>query len=239
MKKTILITGAAKRIGASLVKKFHQKGWNIILHYNTSAQEAEELKNSLTNDDNKIVAIRADLQKEADIINLFKEAQTHFEEIDVLINNAAVFPPKKELKDTSVDFWDNVFDINLRAQFITTREFVKHSSKNAKVINFASLGGLEIWEKRISYNVSKSAVIQLTKALARELAPNIAVNCICPGLVKIDENYFSIPEENIPMKRYATIDDVFELAYFLSTCTNYITGQIISVDGGMSLKKNI
>ena len=271
MMKTILITGAAKRIGASLALKFAAMNWNILIHYNNSEIEAKQLlekinsanftlnskNNCSENNDNTnknddfsknytgIAKIfKADLRNENEIINLFDFASKEFAQIDVLVNNAAIFPEKKMFSDIDSIFWDDVFATNLRSQFLTSREFsntVKekikenpNSNTNFKIINFSSLGGLKIWDKKIPYNISKSAVIQLTKALARELAPQISVNCICPGIVKIDEREeIFISESKIPMQRYATVEDIFELVYFFATSTNYITGQVVTVDGGM------
>ena len=244
MKKTILITGAAKRIGAGLALKFAALNWNVIIHYNNSEIEAIELCEKINSNKNftGIAKIfKADLRNETEIISLFDFASKEFSQIDVLVNNAGVFPEKKSLTDIDSAFWNNVFDTNLRSQFLTSREFYKsiiNDSKNAKnnskIINFSSLGGLKIWDKKTPYNVSKSAVIQLTMALARELAPLISVNCICPGVVRIDndEDIF-IPETKIPMQRYATVEDIFELVYFFATSTNYITGQVVTVDGGL------
>jgi len=279
--KTILITGAAKRIGASLAEKFADLNWNVLIHYNNSEVAANELCKKINSNSNfygTVKTFKADLKNENEIIGLFNFARNEFPQIDVLVNNAGIFPPEKSVNEIDSIFWDEVFSANLRSQFLTSREFSKiisdnnkkigyrHSTldaesldtvrtvgtslvdaqntgqaqgiastkENFKIINFSSLGGLKIWNKKTPYNVSKTAVIQLTKALARELAPQISVNCICPGIVKIDENEkFAIPETKIPMQKYATVEDIFELVYFFATATNYITGQIVSVDGGL------
>ena len=237
MQKTILITGAAKRIGAELTLRFAAQNWNVLIHYNNSEIEANQLCKKINSNQNftGIAKIfRADLTNETDIINLFNFASKEFAQIDVLINNAGVFPAKKSIINIDALFWDNVIDMNLRSQFLTSREFSKIAKENSKIINFSSLGGLKIWEQKIPYNISKSAVIQLTKALARELAPRISVNCICPGIVKVADNEeVFISETKIPMQRYATVDDIFELVHFFATSTNYITGQVVTVDGGL------
>lgn len=237
MKKTILITGAAKKIGAGLALKFAALNWNVLIHYNNSEIEAKQLYekiNSIENFTGIAKIFKANLTNEIEIINLFDFASKEFAQIDVLVNNAGIFPAKKSLNDIDSIFWDNVFDTNLRSLFLTSREFSKIAKDNSKIINFSSLGGLKIWEQKIPYNVSKSAVIQLTRALARELAPRISVNCICPGIVKITENEeFFISETKIPMQRYATVDDIVGLVNFFATSDNYITGQVVAIDGGL------
>ena len=237
MKKTILITGAAKKIGAGLALKFAALNWNVLIHYNNSEIEAKQLCEKINSNKNFTgiaKTFRADLTNEIDIINLFDFASKEFAWVDVLVNNAGIFPAKKSIIDIDAFFWDNVIDTNLRSQFLTSREFAKIARKNSKIINFSSLGGLKIWEQKIPYNISKSAVIQLTKALARELAPRTSVNCVCPGIVKVYENEeIFISETKIPMQRYATVDDIFELVHFFATSTNYITGQVVTVDGGL------
>ncbi len=238
MRKNVLITGAAKRIGANLALRFAEKKWNVIIHYNTSEKEAIQLKNQIINHGIEVSVLKADLTNENEIINLFSEINAIYGKLDVLINNAGIFHQPLDNPQIDANFWDKIFNINLRSQFLTSREFAKYANENAKIINFASLGGLEIWKKRIPYNVSKAAAIQLTKALAREFAPKISVNCICPGIVKIDEDeHFAISTEKIPMQRYATSGDIFEAVYFFATCTPYITAQLLLIDGGLNIAK--
>jgi 3-oxoacyl-[acyl-carrier protein] reductase len=247
--KTVLITGAAKRIGASLAQNFAKLNWNVIIHFNNSENEAKKLSdeiNSLKNNElNRISEIfKADLKNENEIIELFNFSVKKFGKIDLLINNAGIFPEKNPLEKTEISFWDEIMNSNLRSQFLTSREFSKKLNENfeqktGKIINFSSLGGTQIWSEKIPYNVSKAGIIQLTKALARELAPKISVNCVCPGIVFVEENdkdetgKIVIPASKIPMKRYANVEDIFEIVHFFATSTNYITGQIVSVSGGL------
>jgi NAD(P)-dependent dehydrogenase (short-subunit alcohol dehydrogenase family) len=122
-----------------------------------------------------------------------------------------------------------------------SKEFAKIVTKQARIINISSLGGINIWKDRIDYNVSKSALIQLTKVLARALAPQISVNVVCPGYIDLsehkskNENKEKMSLQKIPMNRYGTVEDVFEAVYFFSSCSQFITGQVLIVDGGQSL----
>lgn len=232
---TCLITGAARRLGKNLAVSFAQKGWNIILHHYQS--DPYEVINTIKKLGVDVYPIKFDLQKPQEIINGFEQIKKEFIFPNLLINNAAIFPEQKSILETTDEDWDMVFNINLRSIFITSREFGKYAEDGSKIINIASEGAYKIWKQRISYNVSKSAVITLTKALAREFAPRIAVNAVSPGYVQFDDTEIHqiIPKERIPMKRYAKPDDVFNIIYFLATSSNYITGQDILVDGGLEL----
>lgn len=236
MKKTILITGAAKRIGASLSLQFANLGYNILIHYNSSGTEAKNIMDKINSNNGKAQIFQADLSKEIEIKKMFEFAKSKFGRVDVLINNAGCFHQKTELENIDILLWNTTMNINLTAQMLTAKEFAKQDIETGKIINFSSLGGIKVWDRRIPYNVSKAAVIQLTKALARELAPRIAVNCICPGIVKIDENEtLAVTTNKIPMQRYATIEDIWEVVNFFTSSSNYITGQVLTVDGGMNL----
>ncbi|MDR0928058.1 MAG: SDR family oxidoreductase [Ignavibacteria bacterium] len=233
MKKTILITGSARRIGASIAKKFARYDYNIIIHYLSSKEAAEHLAKEIGNNS---IAIRADLRKESDVEILFKTAIDVFGQVDILINNAAVFPPKHNIDELTLNDWNNTINANLTAQMLTAKQFAIQPITDGRIINFSSLGGIKTWDRRIDYNVSKVAVIQLSKSLARELAPHISVNCICPGIVKLDsDETLAIPAVRVPMQRYASVDDIFDAVYFFATASKYITGQTLLVDGGLSL----
>lgn len=241
MEKTIIITGASKRIGAYLCEQFAIRNYNVVIHYNLSKSNAEELLKHIVvlNPNIKVILVKADLRQEKEIINMFNIIKESFSNIDILVNNVGIFPKKMQIEEIDSEKWDDIFNINLRSHMLVSREFKKYAkANNAKIINFSSLGGREIWKNHILYNVSKAAVITLTESLARELAPNIAVNCICPGIVKLSKDeIFYVEEKNIPMRRYASKEDIFEAVYFFASCSNYITGQILTIDGGMHLAK--
>lgn len=232
---TCLITGAARRLGKYLALGFAQKGWNIILHYNESNPKyvVDEIKKIGV----EVFPIKFDLQKPDEIIQGFNLIKQRFYLPNVLINNAAVFPDRKSILDTSIEDWNSVMKINLSSVFLTSKEFAKFADNGSRIINIASEGAHKIWKERISYNVSKSALITLTKAFARELAPRVSVNSISPGYIQFedDKQDLLIPKEMIPMQRYSTAADIFQVVYFLATSTEYLTGQDIIVDGGLGL----
>ena len=237
--KTVFITGAARRIGRGIALKFAEKGWNVIVNYNTSKEKAIETAEEIKKLGARFELIYADVRDEKQVARAFKLAYDKMGVPDVLINNAGIYPEKRELTDIDIDFWDNVININLRGELLCAREFTKYAQDGAKIINFASLGAYEIWKQRMPYNVSKAGVIQLTKALARELAPKISVNSVSPGSIFIPDEVSpqdgAIKEDRIPMKRYGSIDDVFDAVYFFATCSPYITGQNLNIDGGFHL----
>lgn len=233
---TILITGSAKRLGRGLAIEFAKKGWDIILHYNTSQSEALATAQLIENSGVRVFPIQFDLSSYKAIEEGFEKIKADFPFPDVLINNAGIFPPMATLQDITPESWDSIMKVNLNAHLYTTKFFTKYAVGNSRIINIASVGGLEVWKHRIPYNVSKAGVIKLTKVLAKELAPRFSVNSICPGTITFEEEPVTESAEKYPMKRFATVQDLFDAAYFFATATNYITGQNICVDGGFTLK---
>ncbi len=237
--KNVFITGGGIRIGRGLALKLAQNGWNIAFSYNNSFKMAEITENEILKFGVKCIKIKLDVRKKDEVIDAYEVIKNKFGKLDLLINNAGVFPKPSSLENIEEELWDFTLDTNLKSQFLTSKEFIKIANINAKIINISSLGGLEVWKHRIPYNVSKAGVIQLTKALARELAPYIAVNCICPGTILIPdepaEDSSNVSLDKIPMARYGNIDDMFDAVNFLANCSNFITGQVINVDGGYHL----
>lgn len=237
----VLITGSGTRIGRGLALLFAEKGWDVILHYFTSKDKANNLKQEILSKGNFSEVFQADLRIEKNIKTMFSKIKEINLVPDVLVNNAGVFPKRTNIQELNEEQWNDTLDINLKSAFLTSKEFASIAKKNAHIVNIASLGGLKIWKDRIDYNVSKAALIQLSKALARALAPNIIVNTVCPGYIDFilddnnSNNQFKIDLKKIPMQRYGNVLDVFEAVYFFSTCSNFITGQQIVIDGGQSL----
>jgi NAD(P)-dependent dehydrogenase (short-subunit alcohol dehydrogenase family) len=236
--KTVFITGAARRIGRGLALRFAEKGWNVALNYNNSKQQALQTRDEIKSKGVECKLYKADIRDENQVISAIKNAFNEFN-IDVLVNNAGLYLSQKKLIDTELDHWDDLLNTNTRGTMICSREFAKYAKKGSRIINFASIGAFEIWKQRIAYNVSEAGVIQLTKAIAKDLAPNISVNSVSPGSIWIpeetEEQDLAIDKERIPMKRYGEIDDIFDAVYFFSTCSSFITGQNINIDGGYHL----
>jgi NAD(P)-dependent dehydrogenase (short-subunit alcohol dehydrogenase family) len=238
----VFVTGSGKRLGRSLALNFAKKGWDVVIHYFESEESAKKTKDEIIKMGQKAYLVKADLRSYSEIEMAFTNTVNEFGIPKVLINNAGVFPKAKKIFEITKDDWEDTIKLNLSAEFYTSKIFVEFARKNSKIVNISSLGAFEIWKNRIPYNVSKSAIIQLTRALARELAPFVSVNTVCPGAIYFEtessENDSAMLKANkIPMKRYATPEEIFEAVYFFSTCSNYITGQFLCVDGGASLIK--
>jgi NAD(P)-dependent dehydrogenase (short-subunit alcohol dehydrogenase family) len=238
----VFVTGSGKRLGRSLALNFAKKGWDVVIHYFESEESAKKTKDEIIKMGQKAYLVKADLRSYSEIEMAFTNTVNEFGIPKVLINNAGVFPKAKKIFEITKDDWEDTIKLNLSAEFYTSKIFVEFARKNSKIVNISSLGAFEIWKNRIPYNVSKSAIIQLTRALARELAPFVSVNTVCPGAIYFEtessENDSAMLKANkIPMKRYATPEEIFEAVYFFSTCSNYITGQYLCVDGGASLIK--
>lgn len=242
---TILITGGARRIGKGLAIKFSEQGNNIIINYNISEAEANELKTYFEDKKVNCYFIKADVSNSENVNKMFEQIQSDFIMPNILINNAGIFTENTELDKVDDIKWHNTLEINLSSQFYCAREFynfvISNNIQNARIINMASLGGTEVWKNRTPYNVSKAGVIQLTKSLARDLAPLVSVNCISPGTIEIKDESPSEPlrisNERIPFLRFGNIDDIFDAVNFFATASQFITGNNLIVDGGYSLSR--
>jgi len=236
----VLITGSGRRLGKGLAIEFASSGWDVVINNNKSEESANSLVKQIKSTGRNSLCIKADVTNFDEVNFLFSQTAKEIGIPDVLVNNAGIFPLKSNIYDTSIDVWNKTINTNLSSQFYCSKVFAEYAKDNARIVNFGSLGAFEIWNERIPYNVSKAGVIQLTKALARELAPKITVNCVCPGSVLIPEDPATIdspliPASKIPTGRHANVKDIFDAVYFFSTATNYITGQYLLVDGGYHL----
>jgi NAD(P)-dependent dehydrogenase (short-subunit alcohol dehydrogenase family) len=236
---TVLITGSGKRLGRQLALNFAKFGWNIILHHFHSDDSAVKTYNEIKALGVEVYSVKFDISKPKEIEKGFDEITHNFHFPNVLVNNAAIFPKMMKIEDIDEEHWDTALGTNLKGTFFVSKEFAKYAPENSRIINIASSGAFEIWKHRIPYNVSKSGVITLTKALARELAPKISVNSVSPGMVDITDETpvepLIIGTSKIPFGRYATSEEIFEAVNFFATCTSYITGQNLTVDGGFGL----
>lgn len=235
--KNILITGSAVRLGRAIALAFADKGANVAVHYKSSKKEAEELVSQIQKLGLKSFAVKANILKPKEIKAAVEKVYDLFGQIDVLVNNAAAFyktPPD----EVSEDDWDKFLNTNLRSQFYFAREFARLTNgEPAKIINMADSYGVSPSANFIPYGVSKGGVIALTKGLAKAYAPNILVNCICPGLILPHDP--SIDQQKVMnatlLKRAGGIDDITKTVVFLAE-NDYITGQSIFVDGGRCIQ---
>ncbi len=241
MKKTVIITGASKGIGAAMAILFARKGYNVVIGYNDSYQLAKMLSSSLSSQGYNVVPIKVNVANKLETDILIKEAVYKFGSVDVLINNAGV-AFNGLITDTEEFDFDKIFDVDLKGVFNCCKSVtpVMVNQKSGKIINISSMWGQVGASCEVAYSAAKAGVIGLTKALAKELAPSgITVNCIAPGLIDTSMNSnISVEDlnafvEDVPLGRMGTAEDIAETALFLaSEGADYITGQVLGVNGG-------
>ncbi|WP_321997434.1 SDR family NAD(P)-dependent oxidoreductase [Draconibacterium orientale] len=241
MKRTALITGASKRIGRSLTEHLAQKGWNVVVHYNSSAKGANELVEELSAKypDQQFSAVQANLAETDEVAALIPKLAVGKINVDLLINNASVFD-RGYLKDTSVDLFDSQLDVNLKAPFFLIRDFANYF-KTGNIINFVDTRITANASNFAAYSISKKALWELTKMAALEFAPDIRVNAIAPGVTlppeDEDEDYLENLAQGIPMKKPGGVEPILKsLDYILEN--DHLTGQLLFADGGENLGKN-
>jgi NAD(P)-dependent dehydrogenase (short-subunit alcohol dehydrogenase family) len=228
----VLITGAAKRIGRVIALDLAEHGFRVAIHYHTSRKEAEEVAQACGG----VPLFQADLTKISDIRRLFREVDEQMGPLDGLVNNAARFTRFDPLDVTEAD-WDFIHDVNLKAAFFCCQEAARRmkTSGSGRIVNISSLGGLRPWSQHAHYCASKAGLIMLTKALAKAFAPQITVNSVAPGVISFDNTDQEARSmiAATPMRREGKPEDVAEAVRFFLTATDFITGQIMAVDGGL------
>ncbi len=243
-KKTVIITGASKGIGSHMAILFAEKGYNVVVNYNTSAESALLLQRSLAENGHSVIAHKANVANKLDVELMVKETLYNFGSVDVLINNAGIAGQSLFTDITELE-WDNMININLKGVFNCCQAVLPTmiSNKSGKIINISSMWGVTGASCEAHYAASKAGVIGLTKSLAKEVGPSgITVNCIAPGIIDTQMNS-ALPEDDIksfieglPIKRMGTTMDIAKAALYLaSDDASYITGQTICIDGGMTI----
>ena len=241
MKKRILITGAAKRIGKEMALSFFNKGWDIVIHYNSSKEEAEALADQMNSErNNSAMLVQANLDNANEVEMLVEKILSKNGSIDALINNASTFYPTP-IGTFSEDNWNALMGSNLKAPLFLIQSFYKELEKNKGfIINVTDINVDRALVNHSIYLAAKSGLQTLTKSLAKELAPNIRVNAIAPGAILEPPNTDWTAEQKnniinaVPMKRMGTEKDIVDAAIYLSEA-EYVTGQILNIDGGKSL----
>ena len=233
--KVILVTGAAKRIGRAIALRLAKDGARVAIHYHGSEAEARATAAECGN----APLFQANLERVAEIEQLFDHVERHFGRIDGLVNNAARFTRIDPLELTEAD-WDFVHSVNLKATFFCCQQAARRmlARDGGRIVNLSSLGGLRPWSRHAHYCASKAGVIMLTRALAKAFAPRITVNSVAPGVIPFGE-----PDERVrrliaktPACRAGKPEEIADaVAYFL-TAPDFITGQVLAVDGGLSQK---
>ena len=241
MNKSALITGAAKRIGSSVVSHLAFLGWNVFVHFNKSSGPAEEIVGLLRQKypAQQFDAFRADLSSSGEVEKLIPGVVSKFGEFQLLVNNASVFEPGY-LISTSAGLLSDQLNVNLIAPFLLTRDFARHCRRGT-IINFVDTRITNNKSNFAAYSISKKGLWELTKMAALEFGPEIRVNAIAPGVTlppeEKDEAYLNKLAEKIPMKRPGGILPVLKsIDYILAN--EHLTGQLLFADGGENLGLN-
>lgn len=236
--KNALVTGASRGIGAAIAEELAKNGFRVFVNYNKSEKEAISLAEKIGG-----IAVKCDVSKSGEVAEMI-ETVKRYGGIDVLVNNAGISQIKM-LQDTTEDDYDEIFNVNMKSVYLVTRAAIPDmiSKKYGKILNISSMWGITGASCEVCYSASKAAVIGFTKALAKELGPsNINVNCIAPGVIDTDMNKSLASETRAelaaetPLMKIGTVEDVAKAAAFLvSDDAAFITGQILSVDGGITI----
>ncbi|HLC20883.1 MAG TPA: SDR family oxidoreductase [Candidatus Methylomirabilis sp.] len=239
--RAALVTGAARRVGQAIALAMADRGMDIAVHYNRSASEARATVEAIERLGRRAVAVRADLAQEEEVEALADRAVQAFGKIDVLVNSAALFYRTPLEKLTAQD-WEQFLRVNLTGPFLLARRLGLQMRRRGegKIVNVADVAGIAPWADFLPYSVSKGALITLTQGLAKALAPEVQVNGVAPGTVLLPEEYGDKEREAIvratPLKRIGDPVDVAKTVLFLLEGSDFITGQVIVVDGGRSIK---
>jgi NAD(P)-dependent dehydrogenase (short-subunit alcohol dehydrogenase family) len=232
--KVILVTGSAKRIGRGIALRLAGEGARVAIHYGRSEAEARRTASECGGG---AEVFRANLESVGEIARLFREVEERFGRLDGLVNNAARFTRFDPLDITEKD-WDFVHSVNLKAVFFCCQQGARLMRKTGggRIVNISSLGGIRPWAEHVHYCSSKAGVIMLTRALAKAFAPDITVNSVAPGVIPfedIDPRGKAMIEAT-PAQRGGTPAEVADAVLYFLRASNFITGQILAVDGGLS-----
>jgi NAD(P)-dependent dehydrogenase (short-subunit alcohol dehydrogenase family) len=231
-----VVTGAAKRIGRSIALRLAADGADVAINYMTSQTEAQALAREIEGMGRRALAVEGDVAQRKDVENIFATIEVKFQRLDILVNNAGMFFAAK-FEELTEEQWDRILDTNLKSQFLCAQAAAPMMKRQGRghIINISSLGGLLAWPLYTHYCVSKAGVIMLTRCLARALGPEILVNSVAPGTIQFpgeapNEDYI----QRVPLHRVGTGDDIAEAVAYFAT-SDFVTGQILAVDGGRTL----
>ena len=241
--KSVLVTGGARRLGRATALTLAQAGADVAVSYLASEPEALHTAAAIAALGRRSLAVPCDVRSEPSVRAAVAQVSAAFGRLDILVNNAAVFR-SAALESLTLAQWDAVFETNTRGPFLVAREALPHlRAAHGRIINMGSLGGLHAWAGHAHYCASKAALHMLTQAMAKAFAPQVSVNCVAPGWIDFgaDESDGQSMDTarrfaaRTPMKRNGTADDVAQAVLFFATGPSFITGQILSVDGGLGL----
>lgn len=239
--QTVLITGASRGIGAAIAERFAKNGMNVVIHYREAHAAASETATKCSAYGANVLTVAADIQNKDQVMQMKEKLHRHGFVPDIVVNNAGI-AHYGMMSDVTEEQWDLVMNVNLKGTFLCTQAFMTSmvQRKYGRIINVTSIWGLAGASCEVIYSAAKGGINSLTKALAKELAPSgITVNAVAPGAVDtamlsgFDDQDIAAMKHEIPLGRFASPDEIAALVYFLAQPeSGYITGQIISPNGG-------
>jgi len=240
--KVVLVTGAARRVGAAIARRLHGTGANLMLHYRGSEPDAQALQRELNAvRANSVALIQADLLDAAGLGEIVKNTLARFERIDALVNNASTFYPTP-LGEIAPAQWDELMGSNLRAPLFLSQAAAPHLRRTGgAIVNIADIHGERPLKNYVVYSIAKAGLMGLTRSLARELGPEVRVNAIAPGAIlwPEDGSFDAVSRQRIIshtlLRRVGEPDDIARAVYYLIAEAPYVTGQVLAVDGGRSI----
>ena len=240
MNKVVLVTGSSRGIGKATVIEFASKGYNVVINYNSSDKEANDLKDYVEKNFNvKALSIKADVANEEEVKNMITNILNEFGRVDVLVNNAGIVYDR-EFDDIKIEEFEKTLKVNVIGAFIVAREVSKYMKKGSSIVNVSSTNGTKtISPECLDYNISKIGLQSLTRDLAFQFKPNIRVNAIAIGWADTDMNkdlpkdYIEDEKSKIYVERFADPSEIAKIIYFLaSEESSYINSEVVNIDGG-------
>lgn len=238
--KTALVTGGARRIGREIALALAAAGADVAITFLSSQREARQTAEDIRRQGVRGLALACDVRKENEVKQAVKKLVGEFGGLDLLVNNAATYETV-EFEKITVRQWDEMFATNVRGPFLVSQAALKSlRQRHGRIIHLGSLGGLRPWATHAHYCSSKAALTMLTQVMAKALAPEIAVNCVAPGMIDLgdgrDAAFLRRIAGKTPMRRNGTAADVVRAVMFFATSPQFITGQVVAVDGGLGLE---
>ena len=248
--RVALVTGSATGVGRATALEFARRGAAVVINYSKSEAEAQRTFEDMSGLGADALLCRADVSRDAEVRDMVRQTVDRWGRLDFLVNNAATtfFVPFADLEGLTEEMWDRLLDVNVKGVFFCSRAAAKPmlAQGSGSIVNVSSQAGIRAVGTSIAYAASKAAVINLTVALARTLAPHVRVNCVAPGFIEtrwlrdgIGEAYEAVKQrtaQGTPLQRVATPEDVAQVILNLSTAADFVTGQTVVVDGGYGIR---
>jgi NAD(P)-dependent dehydrogenase (short-subunit alcohol dehydrogenase family) len=238
--KTALVTGGARRIGREIALALAAAGADVAITYLHSRREAGKTAEDIRRNGVRALALACDVRQEKSVREAVKKVTREFGGLDLLVNNAAIYETVEFEKITARQ-WEEMFATNVRGPFLMSQAALKSlRQRSGRIIHLGSLGGLRPWATHAHYCASKAALTMLTQVMAKALAPEIAVNCVAPGMIDLgegrDSGFLRKIAAKTPMRRNGSSEEVVRAVRFFAAAPQFITGQVLAVDGGLGLE---